>query len=64
LTSVCIPQGLDGSPYSRFEDIVKQFQKVNHKALEDYVAHIKVYTYIYSNVSISLVLHSLIEERF
>ncbi|CAI8016816.1 Exocyst complex component 7 [Geodia barretti] len=33
--------GLDGSPYSRFEDIVKQFQKVNHKALEDYVAHIK-----------------------
>ena len=28
LTSVCIPQGLDGSPYSRFEDIVKQFQKV------------------------------------
>ena len=28
LTSVCVSQGLDGSPYSRFEDIVKQFQKV------------------------------------
>ena len=67
------PQELEGSPYHRFEEIVRQFQRLvsvccvhvyvflwslqNHKALEDYVTHIKVsYSVVFTHITHHTVL--------